>query len=490
MTGSDRSGGNAFGAKFGRLVRSYREDIGLSARDLAIRVWNDEARKSSISRLENGRVGRPAAETVQKIALALDIPQEEIDGLRAPSADIGSVLSQHLGDLARSSRDQLEALAARFEIDRAYDRSSENLRQLLEAKADEYRAYRRKIDLLDERQDEIVAARAAANAAADRLDLDECEHQLLIADRLQTLLFVETKEARASYALLRGQVDKAFELFRSAADALRTVDSLETARRLKGYFVQLYDHGLLYGNDGLALSVDMARHALAAFPERGEEWAQFLMSKANALANLGDRTEGGTGTALLEEAVGDYQVVLTHFGRTGDRERSGVAQHNLGGALCLLADRADATASRIDLLEKAIGTFRVALEVRDQHASPREWAMTMQNLAVALRDLGAATEDEVGRRHLMEAVEICERSLAIRTKDSSPFEWAMTQENLAQVRFALANHRTTNDPSPHLAAAESHIDAALTVYSLETSPYYFDKATEFRRVMRTARIAP
>ncbi|WP_282027045.1 helix-turn-helix domain-containing protein [Limimaricola cinnabarinus] len=489
MTEIDRPDDNAFGVKFGRLVRSYREDLGLSVRDLAIRVWNDEARKSSVSRLENGRVGRPAAGTVQKIALALDIPQEEIDGLRAPSSDIGSVLSQHLGDLARSSRDQLEALAVRFEIDRAYDRSSDDLRRLLEAKADEYRSYRGKIDLLDERQDEIAAARSAANAAAERMDLDECERQLLITDRLQTLLAIETKEARASYALLRGRVHDAYDIFRSAAGALSSVDRNEAIKRGYGYFDQLYDHGLRYGNDGLALAVEIQRVALAAFTEseRGEDWAQYLMSKANALANLGDRTEGDEGTALLEEAVADYRIVLEQFSRLSARGRRGATEQNLGGALCLLADRTAGTAARIDLLEQAIATFRSALEVRDRASSPREWAMTMQNLSVALRDLGVAMQDVAGRRYLLEAIEICNEALAIRTRESFPFEWALTQENLAYSRFALASHPTTNDPTPHLDAAEAHIEAALTIYSSDTSPYYFDKATELRQTLKAAR---
>lgn len=162
---------NAFGARFGRLVRSYRDDLGLSVRDLAINVWNDEGRKASISRLENGHVANPAARTVQALAHALDIPQHEIDNLRAPPPNLPSQLE----GLSNARRDQLEALASRFEIDHVFDKSDAELRGLLDKKASEYRIYKRRLHELDGRMGELAEIKAAAREAAAELNFEEYE---------------------------------------------------------------------------------------------------------------------------------------------------------------------------------------------------------------------------------------------------------------------------------------------------------------------------
>jgi transcriptional regulator with XRE-family HTH domain len=106
-----------FGARFGRLVRSYREDLGLSAKELARQLWDDEGRASSVAKLEGGQVRNPHADTVKLYAGTLEIPQEQIDALRAPASAPAFPVSD-LDKLRRwmdsHARETLEGLALRF----------------------------------------------------------------------------------------------------------------------------------------------------------------------------------------------------------------------------------------------------------------------------------------------------------------------------------------------------------------------------------------
>jgi transcriptional regulator with XRE-family HTH domain len=485
LTKRDDTIGNAFGSRFGLLVRSYRDDLGISTRELAIRVWNDESRKASISRLENGRVERPSAKTIQLIAHALDIPQDEIDELRLPAKKAEIDLSQQLQTISQNSRDQLEALANRFEITRVYDRTYDELRDLLELKAKEYRSFRKQIDLLDGRQKEILSARIAANEAAERMAFKEADQHLRTADRLQTLLAVETREVRASQALLRGRVSEAVRIFSSAADALKDVDDLEMARRREKYHVQLFEHGLRYGDDGLREAITMQRPAVETLQGFGnnDEWASSATRLANTLAYLGNRTDGEEGGDLLNEAVAIYERVLDYWKKAANIDKYAMLQQNIGGALCLIVDRDDSRIDQESVLRRAIAALQESLQVRCKESQPTNWAMSLQNLAVAKKKLGSRLEDEGGLSLLIQSVHDLQEALTIRTRSEHPFDWALTRENLALSQFALARHPLSSNPKEYASAAIESIEFALEVYSEEATPYYSEKADRFRRTV-------
>ncbi|EAR51131.1 hypothetical protein OG2516_18215 [Oceanicola granulosus HTCC2516] len=482
MTSVDASESQTFGARFGRLVRSYREDLGLSLRDLAVRAWDDEGRKATISRLENGRVERPAARTVMLIAHALDIPQSEIDNLREPTQPLAANLADYIENLSHRNRDQLEVLAARFEIDNVYDRPSSELRELLERKAEEFRSYRRKVGTIDLRQAEVDAARAAASAAAQEMDFAASARHLRRADRLQTTLAIEIKEMRATQALMQGQVDGAVAIFEAAAESLREVDPREMALRRDRYFGELYEHGLRYGDHSLAAALVMQRQAVAAVEatEWRADWARLLSNLATGLANLAERTEGDSGRALLAEAIQAYRRCSAHYRQEGEVRQWAMAQQNLGGALSVLAERTDDPARRVELLEEVVMIVRGALEIRRREIDPLEWAMTQQNLSIGLRELGVAVGGKAGHDFLRQATDAARQALAVRTREDHPLDWAITQEELARAELALAGHPETADPAAHAAAAREHIDLALGVFSPETSPFYHSKALAFR----------
>ena len=298
MTKRASSNVNSFGARFGRLVRSYRDDLGLSVRELAINVWNDEGRKASISRLENGHVANPAARTVQGLAHALDIPQQEIDSLRTPSPNP----SLQLEGLSSARRDQLEALASRFEIKHVFERTDTELRQLLDNKASEYRIYKRRLRELDGPMGDLAEIKTAAREAAAQLDFDKYEFLLRQVDESYSKMVVRAKEARARNALLRGRADDAYEGFLSAAETWRSLDPLRSIEARLGYHRSLFEHGLRFGGTGLERSADILRPAIEADDYAAPRRARILQNLANALANISVRSGDPVSITLMDEA--------------------------------------------------------------------------------------------------------------------------------------------------------------------------------------------
>ena len=87
---------HAFPAAFGRLIKRRRGELGLTQQQLAEKVWtvsaNGESRKGDISKLEGGK-SNPQADTIQRLADALDISPAELDALRLRAALPVSVCS-------------------------------------------------------------------------------------------------------------------------------------------------------------------------------------------------------------------------------------------------------------------------------------------------------------------------------------------------------------------------------------------------------------
>lgn len=68
----------SFGVEFGALIRERRGIEGMTQQELAVKAFGEEARKSRISELENGRVENPHQKTVDALVLALNISDDEI----------------------------------------------------------------------------------------------------------------------------------------------------------------------------------------------------------------------------------------------------------------------------------------------------------------------------------------------------------------------------------------------------------------------------
>lgn len=532
---------DSFGAAFGRLVKARRGEQKLTQGQLAESVWPGdsnaaETRKGDISKLERGRVSEPHATTVRRIAKALHITEEEIDALRKQAR---MTPQEQLDAVPTLSRNQLELLATRFEMERAFERSDGELRGFLEKKAEEYRGYRAQIDGLDDRIPAIHNLKGAAQGAAGRLDFDEVEDLLSRVSEVELEIAAETAETRATNALLRGRVQQAYTILSAAADSFAGIDPLEPARRRLRYQDRLYQHGLRYGGTGLSLSEQMTRAALTAVDETAvpELWAQAQNALAIALELQGTRTAGPQGAALLAEAVDTYRAALHVSTEADDPVQWAMTMQNLAIALelqgtqtagpegaALLAEAMDTYRAALRVrteadhpvqfamtmqnlagalyqqgtrtaepegatpLAEAVDTYRAALRVFTEADHPAQWATTIQNLAIALQQQGTRTTGSEGAALIAEAVETYRAALRVSTEAEHPVDWAMTQENMAILEKSRADHDTCTDPRPHLEAGLAHVQAALTVFDPEHMPYDNGTATNLRDRLR-ARLA-
>jgi tetratricopeptide (TPR) repeat protein len=115
-----------------------------------------------------------------------------------------------------------------------------------------------------------------------------------------------------------------------------------------------------------------------------------------------------------------------------------MTQYNLANALSELGTRSDGEEGR-KLLAEAAAAYRSALEVYTKANLPQRRAMTQYNLGNALRELGTRSGGEEGRKLLAEAVAACRSALEVYTKADLPQDWAQTQIALGDALEALGN---------------------------------------------------
>ena len=149
-----------FGVRFGALVRRYREAQGLSAGELAAAALGDEAKRSRISELENGKVARPQAKTIDALVGYLAIPLAEVDACRKP------VEAPPVEGLPPAV---LENLALRFGVENP-DAPVAELEGFLKEKAKDFKVMQARLDALVAEDVRIANVAGAAQGALDAGD--------------------------------------------------------------------------------------------------------------------------------------------------------------------------------------------------------------------------------------------------------------------------------------------------------------------------------
>jgi tetratricopeptide (TPR) repeat protein len=159
---------------------------------------------------------------------------------------------------------------------------------------------------------------------------------------------------------------------------------------------------------------------------------EYLEREANALYRQGDEF-GDNGALLLAIERYTRLLELTH------RERVplnwAMTQNNLGLALLTLGERESATTK----LEEAVAAYREALKEQSRERAPLDWALTQNNLGLTLLRLG---ERESGTAKLEEAVAAYREALKERTRERMPLLWAAMQTNLGSALMRLGERES------------------------------------------------
>jgi tetratricopeptide (TPR) repeat protein len=199
------------------------------------------------------------------------------------------------------------------------------------------------------------------------------------------------------------------------------------------------------------------------------EQAEIEVLIGDAKQELGNRVEGKEVTLLLAEAVGSYKRALTVLSRDSFPREWAITQNNLGIALGRQAERTEG-AEGARLLVEAVKVYRDALSIRTREQSPQDWAMTQSNLGGALLDQGERTEGAAGVRLLAEAVKAYRDALSVRTREQWPRDWAMTQNGLGVALLSQGERTEGAEGARLLAEAVKACHNALSVFIREQWP--------------------
>ena len=241
----------------------------------------------------------------------------------------------------------------------------------------------------------------------------------------------------AKTALDSGRLTEADALLEQAKEG--ELAALRQARQLKQKAQEAEDRHalnaskLLASRGNIALTqlryVDAAEHfkqASALVPSgHPDKAADYLHRQADALYRQGD--ERGDNTAL-RQSIETWHLVLQYRARDRVPLDWAMTQNNLGIALQSLGERESGTAR----LEQAVGAYKAALEEWTRDRVPLDWARTQNNLGTALQSLG---ERESGTARLEQAVGAWEACLTVAASAWPP---AWVQEVHSHIEHAQA----------------------------------------------------
>ncbi len=474
-----------FGELIGSLIHDLRVKAGMTQLDLAIESFEDETKVRRIVELENGQTPRPQAKTLGPICETLNVSAETIAGLKEKAAkqdqksernlielqqQVGK-LSKALENLKTLTKDQLEALATRFEIPRAYDMSAEQLRAELNARAEAYRTYRAAIEAIDERTKGLGNLKAAAAEAADRLDFEEVENLLSRVDEVETEIAAHSKEIRARNALMRGRPEQAFTILSAAADSFGSVDQITPSKKRSEFFPILFNYGIRYDPSALRYAISLQEDALSMLTHEDalELWAELNNDLAIALANFADGALGIEAIELLTKSTSAYQNALTVFTKEDAPEYWATILMNLANTLCVQAGRSQEEQG-YRLLQQALDHYVDALQIMTVEKHPETWATIKNNIASAYRKQAGYPLANSKKALLQNAVSACHEALTIRTKAQHPEDYALTLNNLGNALCNQAQHMGERRGAACIYQAIAAFRESLTVRTKETTP--------------------
>jgi tetratricopeptide (TPR) repeat protein len=164
----------------------------------------------------------------------------------------------------------------------------------------------------------------------------------------------------------------------------------------------------------------------------------------------------------LAQSVEAYRAVLEVYTKADLPQDWAMTQNNLGIALWDQGERSSG-AEATELLAQSVEAYRAALEVRTKADLPQDWASTQNNLGTALSDQGERSSGAEATKLLAQSVEAYRAVLEVYTKADLPQDWAMTQSNLGIALRVQGERSSGVHATELLSAAASAFESVLEV---------------------------
>jgi tetratricopeptide (TPR) repeat protein len=339
----------------------------------------------------------------------------------------------------------------------------QDMLQLLEKKADDYKRLKEKLSIFYDENPDVRSLKKRATKALYKGRFAEADS--LLQQAMELVIASAHKQLRSA-AELAAEIDKAAVLqpntpsSHKAGEYYDAVASMNTSMYAPNTLQYLFWHAM-------ELVLASAREEFRSAAELAAEMAmvaalqpnqpsyhkaakcyaqaadmitpvdilaalQYREQRADILCRLGD--EFGNKKALSESSAA-YREVIAATDRAKYPEFWARLQNNLGNALRICGERESDT----EHLKKAVVAYRTALKERARKCAPMAWAETQNNLGSAYRRLG---ERESGTKRFKKAVKACNDALEERTHDRDLLAWAETQINLGNALRVLGERES------------------------------------------------
>lgn len=469
---------DAFGVRFGRLVREKRGIEGLSQDGLSEKTGLTKAR---ISDIETGKITNPQAKTVDALCVGLNLTREERAACHtAPASGLPPSL--------------LEKLARHFGAEMP-EATEEDLETFLMAKAEEFRHMRARLEALAQTEGRISELVKGANAALAQGKFEEVDELLREAEtvQLESSTIVALKKQvglrieRGNAALVNGEVVAAAQHFEKSSKYFSGIDvELEAENRHECATLLRY-YGYRYKNADALCQAQIALHQNLSIWKQDTNLEKWCRSK-NALGGVCGRlsqfdaaenamshlTAAKThyedvrsccsedflpkmfATAGLDLASvysnrkmaisdADYEKnlhtalnlqlsALSHFSKADDPREWGIVQHNLGCTYIELSEtRDDKDRSAADV-ENAIRHAELSFEVRDPVDSLQYWLASCRTLGEALLNMAELAAAVDAAQYDRRAANVLRDACSRITQSEHPHQWAEIQGQLERSR--------------------------------------------------------
>ncbi len=515
-----------FGRALGELVRLKRRTCGLTQVQLAEDAFGTAAKVRRISELEGGLVSNPHPRTIDPIISVLGITGAEIEECARAGA---STLKDDLADAYREAVALIDDLARQFELDRP-DAGLVELDRFLRAKAAEWAALRARIHQIDAEEADFARIRCDAEHALSEGDLDRVDTLLLQAEdvyqRARTLAEIRKmaslRISRGDAFLLKGDGERALDLYRSGVELFRPLDEAEMIGEINYVAHRVYESshrslqplffvsaalleilltlptvaadkkataevqyrlGLSYRNEyddprsnqrgsTLAKAIHYSRHALAL--SAGFEDPYKIMVSTIGLANcLRDRARfEGSGNDLVE-AFNLLRNIRNSLGHT--EACVSLLPHLLNslGAILRRAQSVDLKIPGVDLGAEALAAYRDAVVASEGQSDLEVWGVARFNIGALLAEQADAKDLDANQRAFLRVRAMAEFNAAIETYPATafPFRFAEAQRALGQVLFHHALTIVDNDLSEaYLFRALNAFEGAAEIIGRDRKP--------------------
>jgi tetratricopeptide (TPR) repeat protein len=182
---------------------------------------------------------------------------------------------------------------------------------------------------------------------------------------------------------------------------------------------------------------------------------------------------GEKAAAFFDQAAQAFQKELAVFTKANSPHDWATVQIAIGNLLVNESELANMEGQREEAMassQKAVQTFRSALEVYTKADSPRDWAATQDGLGCALTEEARRAGGDQAAALLDQAVQAFQSALEVRNKTDLPLDWAATQNNLGYVLLEEAARASGDKAAALFAQAAEDFQKALEGFTKADRP--------------------